>query len=105
MVWVPVGTVASSQTWSDVGAISSDLIRVSYDMATPPRPPLGVLRQRWDAETYDGLWTKVFPKLLDKEILRIPVPPEFVAAGLVRRGLQVRAWSDWPWVITVEEWL
>lgn len=104
-MWVTVGTVASSQTWSDVGDISSDLIRVSYDMPAPPKPPLGVLRQKWDTDTYDGLWTKIFPKLFDQEIYLIPVPPEFVAAGLYTRGLQVRAWTAWPWAITVEQFL
>lgn len=105
MVWSTVGTVASAQGWRDVGQFSSDLILVSFDMPAAPRPPLGVLRQKWDTNVYDGIWTKVFPKLVDRELIRIPVPPEFVEAGLVTRELQVRAWTPFPWTITVEEWL
>lgn len=106
MAWVTVGaTSASMGVWKTVGQIHSDLIRVSYTMPVPSRPPLGVLRQKWDTNTFDGHWLKIYPKPVDMEIHQLPVPPPFLESGIYERQLQVRAWSNWPWSITVEEWL
>jgi hypothetical protein len=108
VAWVEVATIAAIQTWQPVGMAVSDLFRVSYTMATPARPPLGVLRQAWDLggePHYEGYWTKLYPKLATYEIYRVPVPPEFVDAGIFEREIQVRSYTNWPWTLTLEQWL
>ena len=107
MAWVRVGTVTAGEDWKTVGNCISSLFRVSYSFpkGAPNRVILGHLRQKWDFQTFDARWYKLYPKARDWEIYELPVPTAFEQSGFVQRQLQVKQAFNWDWTITIEQWI
>jgi hypothetical protein len=104
MAWFPVGAIATNETFRTVGVASSSLLRVSYSSLTVTSYSLGFLRQKWDAETTDSNWVKLYPKQGVKETFELIIPVAFQDSGLFEREIQVRGSKNTNWVATVEQW-
>lgn len=105
-MWRIVGNAVAGDTWKTVGQCKSELIRVAYyfPSGVPNRVILGHLRQRWDAQTFDARWYRLYPKSAERETYELRIPPEFQDAYYFRE-LQIKQAHNWRWGISIEEWI